>query len=711
MHHDLHSSRLTRSGSFKREPKSALMAKSHPSLVHALESLSSSIPTDIAYTFLPEGEDEELNITFRELEMRAKAVAARLQQLAHKGDRAALVYESSLEYIVALVGCFYAGIVAVPVYPPDPMRIRRTGARLRAILQDSQSNIVLTSSNEAQRFGSYLEQAGHVVITDEIAAEDGIDYRRPEIGPDTLALLQYTSGSTGRPRGVMLTHANLMFNFEHIKKFDEPDAVAVSWLPMYHDMGLIGLVLQVLQSGRRTVLMSPLSFVKRPVRWLRAISKYRAYATSGPSFAYDLCAQKISDEELEGLDLSCWTLACNGAEPVRPDTMRRFAERFASVGFRYETFYPCYGLAEATLIVSGGDKAAEPMIRHFDSHELADNHVVPVAEGEGRAIVGCGGTVDRQEIAIVDPATLTRSASDQIGEIWVRGPGVAKGYWNDREVSAETFGATLPGEKGTFLRTGDMGFMVEGELFVTGRIKDLIIVRGRNHYPQDIERTVEGAHPALRRDHVVAFGVDIDGEERVVVVCGVMRAQKLNQDELFSAVRGVLSHEHELAPHAIVLVKGSEIPRTSSGKLQRRGCKDLYLKGELEIVGKWEGQIAKPFEPATRVVKSPLNIEPLFNGHAVMQRSVVDVVVGIIRELKGYAASTVVNENSLLFADLAVESIDLVMLNELVERHYQRQFPFADFMAELGRLDQRDVSIGQFANFIRLQLEADGIHQ
>jgi acyl-CoA synthetase (AMP-forming)/AMP-acid ligase II len=711
MHHDLHSSRIARSASSRREFKSALMGKSHPSLVHALESLSSNIPTDIAYTFLPEGEDEELNITFRELEMRAKAVAARLQQLAHRGDRAALVYESSLEYIVALVGCFYAGIVAVPVYPPDPMRIRRTGARLRAILQDSQSNIVLTSSNEAQRFGSYLEQAGHVVITDEISAEDSVEYRRPEIGPDTLALLQYTSGSTGRPRGVMLTHANLMFNFEHIKKFDEPDAVAVSWLPMYHDMGLIGLVLQVLQSGRRTVLMSPLSFVKRPVRWLKAISKYRAYATSGPSFAYDLCAQKISDEEMAGLDLSCWTLACNGAEPVRPDTMRRFAERFASVGFRYETFYPCYGLAEATLIVSGGEKAAEPVIRHFDSHELADNHVVPVAEGEGRAIVGCGHTVDRQEIAIVDPATLTRSAPDQIGEIWVRGPGVAKGYWNSREGTAETFEATLPGEKDTFLRTGDMGFMVDGELFVTGRIKDLIIVRGRNHYPQDIERTVEGAHPALRRDHVVAFGVDVDDEERVVVVCGVMRAQKLNQEELFSAVRAALSHEHELAPHAIVLVKGSEIPRTSSGKLQRRGCKDLYLRGELELVGKWEGEIAKPADVATRVLKSPLNIEPLYNGHAAMQRSVVDVVVGIIRELKGYAASTVVNENSLLFADLAVESIDLVMLNELVERHYQRQFPFADFMAELGRLDQRDVSIGQFSNFIRLQLEADGIRQ
>jgi acyl carrier protein len=254
-----------------------------------------------------------------------------------------------------------------------------------------------------------------------------------------------------------------------------------------------------------------------------------------------------------------------------------------------------------------------------------------------------------------------------------------------------------------------MGFLVDGELFVTGRIKDLIIVRGRNHYPQDIERTVEGSHPALRRDHVVSFGVDVDDEERVVMVCGVMRAQKLNPQELFSAVRAVLAHEHELSPHAIVLVKGSEIPRTSSGKLQRRGCKDLYLRGELEIVGQWRDteQTVGPAGPSL-AVKSAFAIEPLLNGHAAMQRSIVDVVVGIIRELKGYSAAMPVNENSQLFADLAIESIDLVMLNELVERHYHRQFPFADFMAELGRLDQRDVSIGQFANFIRLQLEADG---
>lgn len=697
MHQELHNS---------RQKLAFESAGRHASLIHSLEELSSVIPTDIAYTFLPEGEDEEINITFRELELRAKAVAARLQKLSHKGDRAALVYESGLEYIVALVGCFAAGIVAVPVYPPDPMRIRRTGARLHAILQDSQANVVLTTSKEANRFGSYLKQTGHLVITDEITAEDGEDYHRPELGPQTLALLQYTSGSTGRPRGVMLNHSNLMFNFEHIKKFDEPDGVAVSWLPMYHDMGLIGLVLQVLQSGRRAVLMSPLSFVKRPVRWLKAISKYKAYATSGPSFAYDLCAQKISDEEMADLDLSSWTLACNGAEPVRPDTLKRFAERFAKVGFRYETFYPCYGLAEATLIVSGGDKLAKPVIRYFEPHELADNRVVPVAEGTGRAIVGCGKTVNRQEIAIVDPATLGRCEPNRIGEIWVRGPGVAKGYWNNPDATRETFAATLPGEVGTFLRTGDMGFMVDGELFVTGRIKDLIIIRGRNHYPQDIERTVERCHPAFRRDHVVSFSVEADGQERVVVVCGVMRAQKLNQEEIFSAVRSALLHEHELSPHAIILVKGSEIPRTSSGKLQRRGCKDLYLRGDLEIVGQW-GERINRIQP---LAKSPLTIEPLLNGHAAMQKSVVEVVIGIIRGLKEYSAATPINETSQLFADLSIESIDLVMLNELVERHFQRQFPFADFMAELGRLDQRDVSIGQFSNFIRLQLEANEQH-
>lgn len=679
------------------------------SLVEALSRLSASIPTDIAYTFLPDGEGAEQNLTFRELEWQARSVAARLQQMARPGDRAALVYESGLEYIAAMTGCFYAGVVAVPIYPPDPMRMHRTGARLQTILEDAEATLVLTGRSEFDRFGGYLSDSETVLVTDEVPVEEGVDWKRPEIGPDTLALLQYTSGSTGRPRGVMLTHSNLMFNFEHIKRFDEPNAVAVSWLPMYHDMGLIGLVLQVLQSGRRTVLMSPLSFVKRPVRWLQAISKYRAYATSGPSFAYDLCVQKVSDEDLAQLDLSCWTLACNGAEPVRADTLERFAKRFAPAGFRREAFYPCYGLAEATLIVSGGDKNTPPIVRPYDAEQLAVHRVKRIPKGltpkeikqRGRAIVGCGCGVDRQEIAIVDPETRRRCAADEVGEIWVRGPGVAAGYWNDRKATQETFNAfTSETHDGPYLRTGDTGFLDRGELFVTGRLKDLIIIRGRNHYPQDLERTVEGCHPLLRRDHGVAFGVEVGGEERAVIVFGVGRTKKIDFDQLFAAIRGALLHEHEVAPHAIVLVKGREIPKTSSGKLQRRACKEFYESGELDIVAEWRAD-------AMRSATAELNGKAAPRNEAIDRSAkIVQTIAGMIRELKEDNPPEAIDAHSLLFADLSIESIDLVVLNELVEQHFQCDFPFTDFMAELGREDQRDVSVGQFADFILASLDS-----
>lgn len=678
-------------------------------LVHALAELSESIPTSIAYTFLTDGEDDEQNITFRELDWRAQSIAARLQRIGQPGDRAALVFEPGLEYIAALVGCFYAGVVAVPIYPPDPMRLERTVSRLRAVMDDAQAEFVLTTRNEFERFGSFLSEDAQVVVTDEIPVEEGVEWVFPDVDSQTLALLQYTSGSTGRPKGVMLTHANLMFNFEHIKKFDEPDAVAVSWLPMYHDMGLIGLVLQVLQSGRRTVLMSPLSFVKRPVRWLQAISKYRAYATSGPSFAYDLCVQKISDEEMAELDLSCWTLACNGAEPIRPDAMERFAERFAPVGFRSEAFYPCYGLAEATLIVSGGDKQAPPVIETFDAAELEAHRVRAAQAGsEGRPIVGCGRTVDRQEIAIVEPTERRRCLPHEVGEIWVRGKGVAHGYWNNRAATEETFQAyTADTGEGPFLRTGDLGFLVDDELFVTGRIKDMIIVRGRNHYPQDIERTVERCHRSLRPNNGVAFGIEVDGQERVVVVQGVVRPQRLDLDQVFADIRAALLHEHEIAPHAIVLVKGGEIPRTSSGKLQRRAAKDLYLRGQLNVVAEWkegesegrrvEGSSAKNSGDST------LNLQPSTNGVAPRE-GILHTVVAIVRELKNGNAPAHIDERSLLLADLSIESIDMVMLNEMVERRYQRQFPFHEFMADLGRRNQRDVSLGQFVDFIHQNL-------
>ena len=685
------------------------------SLVHSLAELAKTIPDSVAYTFLLDGDSEELDITYGELDLKARAVAARLQKTLQHGDRAALVYEPSIEYIAALVGCFYAGIIAVPVYPPDPMRIQRTVTRLKAILSDSQANAILTGPEEQRRFASLLE-ANYILDTTEIPTDEATSFQPVEITPDTLAFLQYTSGSTGTPKGVMLTHSNLMFNFEHIRKFDEDDAVAVSWLPMYHDMGLIGLVLQALQSGRRTVLMSPLSFVKRPFHWLKAISKYRAYATSGPSFAYELCVQKISEEEMQQLDLSCWNLACNGAEPIRVDTMQRFSEKFAACGFKSEAFYPCYGLAEATLIVSGGEKADEPIIKHFDAKELDKNRVVEVAEDDqnSRAIVGCGKSVDEQLISIVDPESHQVCAEGEVGEIWVQGPGVAQGYWDKKQESKETFNAYVSDTAdGPFLRTGDLGFLQGEELFVTGRIKDLIIIRGRNHYPQDIERTVENCHKSLRRDHGAAFAIDVNGEEKLVVVQGVVRPQKLDLDNLFSEIKASLLHEHELSPHSIVLVKCGEIPRTSSGKIQRRGCKQLFENSDLEVVAQWtqgqESSAGKNGQPVNghetnghslnglKVNGAEVDSQPESSGSTCQTLS---DLTAICDDLKDGNVPSRISRETMLFADLNLESIDLVMLNEMIETKYEMSFPFQDFMADLGRQNQRDISMGQFVDFI-----------
>ena len=685
------------------------------SLVHSLAELAKTIPDSVAYTFLLDGDSDELDITYGELDLKARAVAARLQKTLQHGDRAALVYEPSIEYIAALVGCFYAGIIAVPVYPPDPMRIQRTVTRLKAILSDSQANAILTGPEEQRRFASLLE-ANYILDTTEIPTDEATSFQPVEITPDTLAFLQYTSGSTGTPKGVMLTHSNLMFNFEHIRKFDEDDAVAVSWLPMYHDMGLIGLVLQALQSGRRTVLMSPLSFVKRPFHWLKAISKYRAYATSGPSFAYELCVQKISEEEMQQLDLSCWNLACNGAEPIRVDTMQRFSEKFAACGFKSEAFYPCYGLAEATLIVSGGEKADEPIIKHFDAKELDKNRVVEVAADDqnSRAIVGCGKSVDEQLISIVDPESHQVCAEGEVGEIWVQGPGVAQGYWDKKQESKETFNAYVSDTAdGPFLRTGDLGFLQGEELFVTGRIKDLIIIRGRNHYPQDIERTVENCHKSLRRDHGAAFAIDVNGEEKLVVVQGVVRPQKLDLDNLFSEIKASLLHEHELSPHSIVLVKCGEIPRTSSGKIQRRGCKQLFENSDLEVVAQWtqgqESSAGKNGQPVNghetnghslnglKVNGAEVDSQPESSGSTCQTLS---DLTAICDDLKDGNVPSRISRETMLFADLNLESIDLVMLNEMIETKYEMSFPFQDFMADLGRQNQRDISMGQFVDFI-----------
>jgi acyl-CoA synthetase (AMP-forming)/AMP-acid ligase II len=546
-------------------------------------------PHECAYTFLVDGETEEVSLTYGELDRQARAIAARLQSVGADGARVLLLYPPGLEYIAAFFGCLYAGMVAVPSYPP---RLSRPAPRLQAIVADAEATVALTTtrilSNVERRFAHTPElEALRWLATDDPAE----DWRDPEVESDTLAFLQYTSGSTAAPKGVMVSHGNLLHNSALIHQCFEhtPHSRGMVWLPPYHDMGLIGGILQPLYGGFPVVLMSPVAFLQAPLRWLQAISRHRATASGGPNFAYDLCVQRITPEQRETLDLSTWEVAFNGAEPVRHETMERFTAAFEPCGFRREAFYPCYGLAEATLIVSGGLKADPPVAYAVRGSALGGNRVVAaIEEGEGgRMLVGCGQTLPGQKIVIADPETLTRRPPDRVGEIWVSGPSVAQGYWNKSEETGHTFRAHLADTgEGPFLRTGDLGFLKDGELFVTGRIKDLIIIRGRNHYPQDIELAVEQSHPALQPGSGAAFSVDLDGEERLVVVQELKRVHRnADADEVTQAIRQAVAEEHELQVYAVTLIRPMSLPKTSSGKIQRHVCRRQFLEGSLKVIG------------------------------------------------------------------------------------------------------------------------------
>ncbi|MGD9722485.1 MAG: aminotransferase class I/II-fold pyridoxal phosphate-dependent enzyme [Pirellulales bacterium] len=551
---------------------------------------------DRAFIYLVDGESEEIQLTYHELDRQARAVAARLQAANLEGERAVLLYPPGLDFIAAFFGCLYAGVVAVPAYPP---RRNRSLSRIQSIADDAQAKIALTTFPVWERVQSVLDSSPSLkqidwLCTDQLpeGAED--EWQEPDVHGDTLAFLQYTSGSTGVPKGVMLTHANLMHNsalisyaFEHTRS-----GLGVFWLPSYHDMGLIGGILQPMYIGQSSVLLSPMSFLQRPFRWLKAISRYKATISGGPNFAYDLCVRKITPEQRATLDLSQWCLAFNGAEPVRAETLDEFARTFEPCGFNREAFYPCYGMAEATLIVTGGFKSALPVVRTFDEKALEGHHVVDALAEEdcARELVGSGGALLDQRIVIAHPDELTSRPPDEVGEIWVSGPSVAQGYWNRPEETSRTFHAYLKDTgEGPFLRTGDLGFVQNGELFITGRLKDLIIIRGANHYPQDIELTVAKSHPRLRPDSGAAFAVEIDGGERLVVVQEVERRQQRELDEVFEAIRRDVAGEHELPVEAITLVKAGSIPKTSSGKIQRHACRRGFLDGTLEVVAEWRG--------------------------------------------------------------------------------------------------------------------------
>lgn len=591
-------------------------------LVDVLKWRAQHEPKRRAHTFLGR-DDEEVHVTFAELDRRAQAIAARLQQMGAAGERVLLVYPTGLEFIAAFYGCLYAGAIAVPAYPPDPTRLSFSLPRLIAIVQDAQAAFALTTTGFLALLGTVLVRTklagplSHLPIPDVLGGRalrdlaeldtrpleklkwisserirdaEASGLRPPTIAPETIAYLQYTSGSTATPRGVVVRHGNIVANLTMVARVTRvtTGSSSVGWLPLYHDLGLACYVMSSVFSGCTSVLMSPLDFLQSPIRWLRAITRYRTTHNAGPNFSYDLCVRRISEAERVGLDLRAWRQAGNGGEPVRADTMRRFIEAFGPRGFQATAFQPAYGMAEATVLVTGGrPEHTPPPIVRLSAEALRQNRVQlgDPANGAVIEVVGCGYTGEGHEVAIIHPETRRLAMADEVGEVWFRGPSVATGYWERSEQSRDTFAATVADTgEGPFLRTGDLGFVFEGQIFLTGRIKDMILVSGVNHYPQDIEHTVWSVDSALRAGCGAAFAIDGDDGERLVVVQELDRSRKSALDELAASIRERVYREHQIGLHALVFIEARSIPKTSSGKIQRSACRAQYLAGRLRVV-------------------------------------------------------------------------------------------------------------------------------
>ncbi len=598
------------------KPGPALTPHGAASLVDLLLGRAEERPESVVFAFSAEGEADGPTLTFGGLDQRAKSIGAWLQTRGLTGERVLLVFPPGLDFIAAFFGCLYAGAVAVPAATP---RANRPMTRLKAVVDDAGPAALLTTNSLLPAARKWLGQVPALGETDWLGVDSlpdslGQNWSNPKAGPETLAFLQYTSGSTALPKGVMVTHGNLLHNSALIRESfgSTPDSRGVFWLPLFHDMGLIGGVLQTIYCGGSSTLMSPVSFLQRPLRWLEAISRTGATISGGPNFAFDLCARKITDAQKAGLDLSSWSVAFNGAEPVRAETLDRFASAFASRGFRREAFLPCYGLAESTLMVTAKRSGKAPTVLSLHAADLErDRGIVAAATDVNvRRVVGSGPGFEGLRIAIVDPETAEPRAEGEVGEVWVSGLSVAAGYWDRPEASAETFAARLRDGSGPFLRTGDLGFLRSGELFVTGRSKDLLIVRGRNVYPQDVEWSASQAHLVTRPEGAAAFVVDADDEERLVVVQEVERlGQGVDPASVIDAIRAAIAGQHDLDVHAVVLIKAMSLPKTSSGKVQRHACRSAYLAGTLDEVAASVRSIESKIDPVKTTMSGKASAE------------------------------------------------------------------------------------------------------
>ncbi|RLU03970.1 MAG: AMP-dependent synthetase [Ketobacter sp.] len=626
--------------------------------------------------------------TFLSLHEDAQRIAAYLQAKGLKGRNVLLLFPSGIDYVRTFFGCLYAGATPVPAYPPMGAKDL---TRLQNIANDCNAGAILSNQVLAPTIENWTSNLGHhnsvpsLAVEDMLAGNPDAGFEPYQADPNELAFLQYTSGSTGHPKGVEITHGNLLANFQQIEhgflhgneQLSEIDQLRlVIWLPPFHDMGLIGGVLTPVYIGAQVSLMAPLTFLKRPMVWLKTIAEQKAHVSGGPNFGYQYCVQKISEDQAEQLDLSNWHIAFNGAEPIQAQALHNFAERFKTSGFKSSAFLPCYGLAEASLFVAGSPSGRGAHTLNADLSQLAQGRYKNTDNVSGNNTLVSSGTFALDtDVRIVNPQTLHPCKEGEVGEIWINSPSVARGYWNKPQFSKSVFQATIKGDanRKAFLRSGDLGFVQDGELYVTGRIKEMIIIAGRNHYPQDIEQTLQSANPSFKGGGGAAFSITREGEEELVIMQEISRAAGNQADYKMLAAEGVkaISSRHGITPHALVLVSGSTIPKTSSGKIQRAAAKQHYQEGNVVPVYVWQAN-----KPSTKPATTEKELDNEF---------VDDWYSELHREVQHWVADKLDIENhhidlDVTFSDLGVNSIETVELVDRLQDRIGRVIPATELL-------------------------------
>ena len=676
-------------------------------IADALDRHARVNPDGVAFTYLIDGECREesrtASLSFEELASRARNLASVLRQRRPESQRVLILQAPGLDFIISLCACFYAGVAAVPAPLPAARKDSRSARRLNSLFQDVLPDMVLTHSDHLSRVRWVTGNQAAIpekawLSTDLISADDGLpDGDRPtDVTPDNHVLVQYTSGSTARPKGVVIDHRSLAHDLAGIaEKFSlTADSVVVSWLPPFHDMGLIGGIIEGIWSGYHTVLLDPKHFLQRPLRWLEAIDRYRADVSGGVNFAFDLCSQSAGLSQAGALDLSRWRLAFSGAEPVRASTIQRFSEAFRDQGFEQTAFYPCYGLAEATLMATGPEPGSErPLLTRFDTEALRNGRAIPPACGGTPAteLVSCGTPCRDTLVAIRDSETGRACDDGVTGEIWLSGPILMRGYWNSRARHADDNSQPLPGQKtGRYLATGDLGFLLEGELYVTGRSKDLIIIRGKNHAPGDIEEAVTISHPSLMLDGAAAFGIDLPSGEEMIVACELRREDRHRTDlgAVLSAVRRNITEYSGLSAHDIVLLKPGSLPRTTSGKIQRHACRDCYLNDSWTVLASQKAV----FSGSPDAMGNGSRAASLSTASARLRQ--LEVYLGMTLEALTGVSQTFISRDTTLSAT-GIDSLKLIEFSLHIERDLERS-------VRTEWLDA-DPTIGELADLIREQ--------